>query len=434
MKTPRLHLTALILSLSPAPLLAQLPAPTPTSPEAAANAKQAGMAVEATPVLKASEVLRPEIIKGPHHTVAEDIPTAGFLNQYTIQSDFGVFHVKGNALLAKRIHEINAMAALAKIEKSDEFKKALANTAKMPLHMVENLIDDPKGTAQQIGDGAKRFVHRAGEMFQRKGQKTKEEDNAFQSALGFSKAKRKLCWDLKVDPYSTNPELQKKLDDVAWATFAGEFGLKLGMLAIPGGAGTAISGVTTSSTVAESIRDNSPVDLSAKNRDALQAMGINENLLEAFLATPDLSPTQQTVIVQELSNIPQARGRDAFIQMCLSARSEADGIFFQRISQLMRAYHEKSSPVLTIFNLYGLPAAYTQDQSLIIPLELDYGSWSADAAKLSAAIGSYQIPGMPIKQRKLVITGKVTPMAKAGLEKAGIQTIENVYNEGVYKK
>lgn len=426
MKPSKLYLLPTLLTLSALPLTAQQAPIPPTQP--------APQSLEQPPTLKASEVLRPEILRGPHHLVMENVPTAGFLNHYSVQSDFGNYQIKGNALLAKRVHEINAMAALSKIEKSDEFKKALANTAKMPLHMVENLIDDPKGTAKQVGEGAKRFVHRAGEMFQRKGQKTKEEDNAFQSALGFSKAKRKLAWDLKVDPYTTNAALQKKLDDVSWAVFAGEFGLKLGMMAIPGGTGTVISGVSTSSTIAESIRDNSPVDLSAKNRELLITMGISENMINAFLATKDLSPTQQTVIVQKLSEIRNAQGRDTFLQMSLSARSEADAIFFARITQLMQAYHTKKSPILSIFNLYGLPAAYSQDQTLIIPLELDYGSWSADAAKLAAAIGTYQIPGQEIKQRQLVITGKLSPAAKEGLKKSGIQVIENVYNEGVYLK
>lgn len=388
---------------------------------------------EAPPVLQASQVLKPKILKGPHHTVQETIITEGFLNQYTVQSDFGTFHVKGNALLAKRIHEINAMAALNNIQKSDEFTKSLKSAAKMPVQMVENLIDDPSGTAKQIGEGAKRFMNRAGEAFKRKGHKTKEEDNAFQSALGFSKEKRRICWDLKVDPYTTNQALQKKIDDLAWATFAGSFTIKLGMLAIPGGAGTAISGVSTSSTIAESIRDSSPTDLSGKNRDLLTAMRIDLNLIEAFLASPDLSPTQQTIIVRKLSEIPNAQGKDVFIRMCLSARSEADAIFFQRITQLIQLYGQKKSPILTIFNLHGLPAAYTQDQTLIIPLELDYGSWNSQSSQLIAAISTYQIPGKIITKRQLVITGKLSPLALSEMSKTSIEVIENVYNEGVYK-
>jgi len=429
MKYYTFSLTVSLLAFMPLSGLAQQPVTPPIAPAGVPPVQ----ATEIPPILNASEVLKPEILKGPHHTVQEAIPTAGFLNQYTLNSDFGDMPVKGNALLAKRIHEINAMAALDQIQKSDEFKKSLKAAAKMPIQMVENLIDDPAATARQIGAGAKRFVHRAGEIFKRKGHKTKEEDNAFQSALGFSKEKRRICWELKVDPYTTNQALQKKLDDLAWATFAGSFTIRLGMMAIPGGAGTAISGVSTSSSIAESIRDNTPSDLSAKNRELLTAMGIHENLVIAFIDSPNLSPTQQTVIVQKLSKIKNAQGKEAFVSMCLSARSEADAIFFQRIVQLIQLYGQNKSPIVTIFNLYGLPAAYTQDQTLIIPLELDYGSWTAEGAKLAGAISTYQLPGKEIKQRQLVITGKLSPMAMAEMTKAGIQVVENVYNEGVYK-
>jgi hypothetical protein len=138
------------------------------------------------------------------------------------------------------------------------------------------------------------------------------------------------------------------------------------------------------------------------------------------------------VIVRKLSELKNASGRDVFLSMCLSARSEADAIFFQRITQLMQSYDQKKSPILAIFNLYGLPAAYTQDQTLIIPLELDYGSWNEQAAKLASAIATYQLPGKVILKRQLVISGKLSPLAKEGLSKHGIQVIENVYNEGVY--
>jgi len=430
MKLPATYASFLLtfpIALTTLPATAQAPAGASVSTPLTAD-----QSFEQPPVLKASQVLRPGVYKGPHHVIQEDIPTSGFLNQYTIISDFGAFKVQGNALLAKRIHEINAIAALQKIEKSEEFKSSLKNAAKMPVQMVESLIDDPKATAQQIGQGAKRFIHRAGEMFNRNGKKTKEEDNAFQSALGFSKAKRQICWNLKVDPYTDNQQLQKSLDDLAWASFAGKFTITLGMMAIPGGAGTAISGVSTSSTVAECIRDNSPLDLSAKNRELLTQMGIGENLTNAFLNTTDISPTHQTVIVNSLANLKQAQGRDKFLSMCLAARSESDAIFFQRISQIMQDYDQKHAPIINIFSLYGLPAALTQDHTLIIPLELDYGSWNLKSAQLAQAVASFQIPGVSIIQRKFVISGKVSPLAKKQLLKLQIQVIENAYNEGVY--
>jgi len=133
-----------------------------------------------------------------------------------------------------------------------------------------------------------------------------------------------------------------------------------------------------------------------------------------------------------LTLLKGAQGRDVFIQMCLSSRSPADAVFFQRIAQIMHFYHQNNNPIQSIFNLHGLPAAYTQDQTLIIPLELDYGSWSQEAIKLTTAIAGYQLPGKEIKQRQLVISGKLSELAKKEMTKAGIKFIETLEGEGVY--
>jgi hypothetical protein len=40
--------------------------------------------------------------------------------------------------------------------------------------------------------------------------------------IGFADAKRKAAVSLGVDPYTTNPLLQRELDGIAWASFAGD--------------------------------------------------------------------------------------------------------------------------------------------------------------------------------------------------------------------
>src|SRR6266436_8765874 len=60
--------------------------------------RRAEAVFEELPVLKASEILRPEILAGPHHKVREPVPTYFGANQFTIDSDFGVFEAKGNEM------------------------------------------------------------------------------------------------------------------------------------------------------------------------------------------------------------------------------------------------------------------------------------------------------------------------------------------------
>src|ERR1043165_4733292 len=80
---------------------------------------------EELPELKASEILRDTILNGPHHQVREEVTTQSGANHFAIDSHFGIFTAEGNAMLVRRVDEINAIARLSEVSKTDEFKEAL---------------------------------------------------------------------------------------------------------------------------------------------------------------------------------------------------------------------------------------------------------------------------------------------------------------------
>ena len=97
---------------------------------------------EELPVFKASEILRPEMLAGPHHKVREEVPTYFGANKFTIDSDFGVFEANGNEMLIRRINEINAIAKLKEVSRSDEFKNAFSAMTKQRIDAVALPEDD----------------------------------------------------------------------------------------------------------------------------------------------------------------------------------------------------------------------------------------------------------------------------------------------------
>ena len=99
--------------------------------------RRAEAVFEELPVLNASEILRPEFLSSPHHKVREPVPTYFGANQFTIDSDFGVFEANGNEMLVTRIKEINAIARLKEVSRTDEFKNALTKAAKSPHRVSE---------------------------------------------------------------------------------------------------------------------------------------------------------------------------------------------------------------------------------------------------------------------------------------------------------
>ncbi|MCK5499409.1 MAG: hypothetical protein KAI77_09415, partial [Gammaproteobacteria bacterium] len=51
--------------------------------------------------LKASNILSPDLVKGPHHQVDEKVINDAFLNIYTLHSDYGDVQVTSTAKLMK---------------------------------------------------------------------------------------------------------------------------------------------------------------------------------------------------------------------------------------------------------------------------------------------------------------------------------------------
>lgn len=92
---------------------------------------------EELPELKASEILKPELLKGPHYVVRDPVPTSSGMNQFTIDSDFGVFEADGNEMLFQRLKEIDAIARLQEVSRTDEFKKSLMAAAKKPAQLSQ---------------------------------------------------------------------------------------------------------------------------------------------------------------------------------------------------------------------------------------------------------------------------------------------------------
>ncbi len=80
----------------------------------------------------ASAILPAEILAGPHHRVRERVVSYGYMHRWTVESDFGTFEVAGDGALRKLINEINAIAALRKVKKSDAFLTSVKQSAKAP--------------------------------------------------------------------------------------------------------------------------------------------------------------------------------------------------------------------------------------------------------------------------------------------------------------
>jgi hypothetical protein len=256
--------------------------------------RRAEAAFEELPELKASEILRPELLKGPHYVVRDPVPTASGINQFTIDSDFGVFEADGNEMLLQRLKEIDTIARLAEVSRTDEFKKSLVAAAKSPLNSAKNIARDPAQAISNVPKGIMKFLGRAKETVKNVGKGSGEgegEGNRMKDVLGYSDKKRTLALQMGIDPYSTNTVLQKELDDVAWASWAGGFTFSVATAPISGPIGATLAVTDLNSTVDQLLREKSPSELEQINRATFRAVGGSASDTERILHGGAFTPT-----------------------------------------------------------------------------------------------------------------------------------------------
>jgi len=158
--------------------------------------RRAEAVFEELPELQASEILKPEFLKGPHFAVREPVPTGSGINQFTIDSDFGVFEADGNEMLLQRLKEIDAIARLQAVSRTDEFKNSLMAAAKSPLNSAKNIARDPAQAISNVPKGLMKFLGRAKESVENVGKGGNDEPrdgSRMKDAIGYSDKKRKIA-------------------------------------------------------------------------------------------------------------------------------------------------------------------------------------------------------------------------------------------------
>jgi hypothetical protein len=249
------------------------------------------------------------------------------------------------------------------------------------------------------------------------------EDSSAEALAGLSKYKREYAYNLGVDVYSSNPAFQKELNKVAWAASAGSLTFSAAMAPL-GAAGTVISYSKFGNDVSDYLRDNPPSQIRRNAQDKLSSMRVSNADIKKFLENKSFTPRHTVVIVASLVQMRATHGRDAFIRYVSTANDEEQANFMMNVAQTLRGYHEKVSPVKEITINSGFVMARAQNNSVLIPLPIDYGVWTEKAEKiLSNMITTYKSPAGKARF-ELWLTGTASPIAKKGVEALGIGLTE----------
>jgi hypothetical protein len=361
------------------------------SPNESVSPADTESSFEELPELKASEILKPEILKGSYHSVREPVPTASGANQFVIDSDFGLFEAEGNEMLLRRVKEIFAIAQLKDVSRTDQFKNALITAAKSPLVAAKKIVKDPVQAISNVPKGVVKFLNKAGNTIKSAGKKKEEGNDAegskTEQALGQSKARREIALSMGIDPYCNNPVLEKELDEIAWASWAGGFAFRAVTFPISGPAGAALTATSLTDSADRMLKEKSPADLKAINRKALIAMGATAGSADRILSNGAFTPTHATSFVLNLQSLDQVADRGAFVRsVAENSTSETDAVFCVQTTRLMSQMHTGDTPLARIVMLGDFPVCVSKAGVVVLALQWDYAAWTPGAAAVVSAV------------------------------------------------
>ena len=330
-------------------------------------------------------------------------------------------------MLRTRVIETEAIAALKDARQSEVFVDALKFQL---LHPSARREDDAHGAWTSSGVVSAvdswSFSPCPDALASLKG--AIREDSVTKSTIGFSYLKRKLAFQFGVDPYSSNPVLQDELNELTWIAFTADLAPQFGYLFMPGGAilWMTFSATRWTSYLDEQVRDYSPGDLRALDRDKLEKMGVSEEDIHRFFLNALYSPRHSTIITTALDELTGVDDREAFLAVAEEANSEELVLFYQHVAEMMRGYHLHVGAVDRLLVLPRIPALYTKDQALVVMLPVDYLFWTSRVATVAQALTAH-VPSRPrIARRELWIAGNVSPRARQELEALGWTVYEQV--------
>jgi hypothetical protein len=383
---------------------------------------------ESAPVRRASEILPPELVRGPHHRVLDEVGSDGFFHRFRIDSAFGAFEAAGDLALRDRIQEIRALAALRALETSPAFEAARQAARREPCVARWRLMDetdpDPGGVPVETRDEILRIDALP------PGARSPEEARSRDAVLAFETAQRRLARRVGVSPYSANGALLTALHLTAWAVSAG--GLPLH--AVPDLRPTSVAAlpedVVPEARLETLFQQDSPEDLRRLSRLELAVMGVSPSVTEAFLDHPAWTPRLATALVESLVALDPALERASIVERALEARSEADALFFVMAALVLRAHHAGTAPLERVMALgERAVAGLAADGTLVVPAPVDELLWTRPALRFAESVAAAAAPGATIRTRQLHATGRVSARARSELGKRGIDVREGVFRE-----
>ena len=378
---------------------------------------------EQPPSFSAAEVLPPNLLHRRYYRLDERVGLENSQYVFRVHTIWGSLVIRGSDLLRVRAREMAATARLERVSGPETATMSAVSTALKPVETAKDLITTP---VQTVGDTVRGVGHIFGTADAAMNADDPHKEGIIASVTGSSAARRKLAFDLGVDPNTSFPPLSKQLTRLATASAFGETGANVGLSFIAGPAGIAIGATGTSNSLREALRDKTAAELERDSRQVLARIGVAKATIETFYANAILTPTDKAIIVKALESLHRAGGCSIFVASAARARTINMGYFYRRQAELIASYAKRIAPVQRFVRLGGTPMLQTSKGTVSL-LPVDYLIWTPQLADLATGANRDR-GGQGVGE--IWIAGKASPMASAKLAELGWTVVPNAAQLG----
>ncbi len=412
----------------------------------------------------AAEILAPALLSGPWHTVDPCVRVVGHLWRFEVHTTWGARSVDSAELLATRIEELPAEAALEALGTPElgvrafglrayEHAQRLERAGREPLATIAAL---PRGALAfferrlaKLGQRARKYGDRArdaatgGDAFDdapslRPGidasahaggrtlaaQTGRELERQARGALSFGATRRRWADRLGVDPYTTNAPLREELERVTWTAIVGETAADAAIAELPG-ALTGALGVARD--VDAYVWREPPEDIARRNGERLAALGCAALETRRVLRNGAFTPTLQTALVEALEAL-EPRGRcDALLDLASALRGEIEARYLVNALALLDRW--APHPAWRRLDLIGTtPVSWRAadvavadagaQPELVLPLAVDRLQWTAATRRF------FDDPRLRVESKLAIVSGELSPKAARALTRRGWSIVE----------
>lgn len=394
-------------------------------PAWSARADPASAPVRRLPIeVRTGDYLSPEQMSGEGYTVGRKAVSDGFVNVYTIETEWGRDEIVSTEGLLNRINEIKAAYELEALKRSSVMADAVKDGAISPAKGAVELAKSPLGATTGAGKGMGRWLGNVGRSTV---SGDPDQEGVVSALVGYAGAKRAYALGFGVDPWTDFEPVQKRLGEIARAAVGAGLATAVVMAEVTpdNDFGLAVDVLGISNELNQMLADESAAQIRSVNKKKLRKMGVPSYAADAFMRNYNYTPMQHSILVETLQSMGEIRGREIFVAHATAAPSPDVARYGVLVAQMAARYVEKVEKA-DFIQVADYPWLRSRSGKIVVMMPVDRLFWTAELAnaELQSSRAIRKLPRVTGKQ--LWLEGRADPTARKALESRGWTVRERV--------